>query len=84
MNNLLLEVNNIKVYKQGEFHYSLSQTDSDAPTLDRFDIRDLPNWGWNPRTKMAKELSLHSDVIQEALYHGHLNEFLSRNGLTFN
>lgn len=77
-------VQNIKVHAASEenpFLYSLS--DAEDSNLSTFDVRDLHNWGWDPKTKLGMSRSLHSDVITEALFHGHLNDFLKKNNLQF-
>lgn len=46
-----------------------------------FDIRTLKNWGYNPKTKMAKDSILHFNVIREAIHHGWINEYLQQNDI---
>lgn len=58
------------------FWYTAVKSDSVTPSKD-FDIRDLPNWGW--RNSLNRDL--HADCVREALWHGHLNEYLKSVGI---
>lgn len=61
-------------YENGalRFWYAFEE-DSDI----QFDVRDLPNWGWDNKT----DRDLHTDCIREAIDHEHLDEIISQTGL---